>query len=315
VTRAVAWLVVLPWAAWAIARLFGLERGYPLVPLMAFAPYAALAGLLAAVVAGALRRWVPLVVALAAFAVLALGVLPRVHADPAVDAGARPGPHLRVLAANVHAGATPAADIVALVRREHVDVLSVEELTPELDHELARAGLGRLLPHRVATPRPLGLGVGMFTRERLAPLRAPSGLTNPVPAAVLTVPGAPPVEFYAVHTAAPFASVRTREWKRDLRTLPPAASPGALRILAGDFNATLDHAELRRLIGTGYEDAAEEAGAGLKPTWPFNGRRIPPVTIDHVLADVRAGTGEVRTLPLPRSDHRAVLAELVLPRR
>jgi hypothetical protein len=34
-----------------------------------------------------------------------------------------------------------------------------------------------------------------------------------------------------------------------------------------------------------------------------------------VLADVRCGTGEVRTLPLTRTDHRAVLAELILPRR
>ena len=33
-----------------------------------------------------------------------------------------------------------------------------------------------------------------------------------------------------------------------------------MRILAGDFNATLDHAELRRLIGRGYHDAAEQAG-------------------------------------------------------
>jgi endonuclease/exonuclease/phosphatase (EEP) superfamily protein YafD len=315
VSRAVAWLVVLPWAAWAIARLFGLERGYPLVALMALTPYAAVAALLAAAIAGALRRWLPFTVAALAFATLALGILPRVRADAAVDEGARPGPHLRVLAANVHAGATPAADIVRLVRQQRVDVLTVEELTPEADRELARAGLGRLLPHRVATPRPLGLGVGLFTRERLAPLRGPSNLTNPVPAGILTVAGAPPVEMYAVHVAAPFSAGRTREWQHDLRALPPAASPGALRILAGDFNATLDHAELRRLLGTGYEDAAEEAGAGLHPTWPFDGRRRPPVTIDHVLADVRAGTGEVRTFPLPRSDHRAVLAELVLPRR
>jgi endonuclease/exonuclease/phosphatase (EEP) superfamily protein YafD len=315
VTRALAWLVVLPWAAWAIARLFGLERGYPLVALMAFAPYAAVAALVAAAVAGGLRRWVPAAVALLAFGVLALGVLARVRADAAPDEGASAGPHLRVLTANAHIGETPAADLVALVRSQRVDVLAVQELTPEFDRALAQAGLGRVLPHRVAMPLPNAHGVGLFARRPLAPLRGPAHLYNPVPAGILNVPGAPPVEVYAVHPAAPFDAEQTAAWKRDLRGLPPASSPGALRILAGDFNATLDHAELRRLLGTGYEDAAEEAGAGLKPTWPFNRRRLPPVTLDHVLADVRCGVAAVETFPLARSDHKAVLAELVLPRR
>ena len=50
--------------------------------------------------------------------------------------------------------------------------------------------------------------------------------------------------------------VRCGRWRGDLRALPPATPDGPLRILAGDFNATLDHAELRRLLDTGYEDAA-----------------------------------------------------------
>lgn len=312
--RAAAWVVVLPWAVWAVARLFGLERGYPLVPLMAFAPYAVLAGLLAAAVAGALRRPIAALVALVAVAVLAEGVLPRVRADAAPDAGATAGPHLRVLTVNAQLGAVRAGEIVRLAREQRADVLSVQELTPELDRALDQAGVGRVLPHHVTTPRPGGHGLGLFTRRPLAPLRGPAGLSNPVPAGILAVAGAPPVELYAVHPMAPFDRGRTRQWKRDLRGLPEAASPGALRILAGDFNATLDHAELRRLLDTGYEDAAEEAGAGLHGTWPFGGRRLPKVMLDHVLADVRCGTGEVRTLPLPRSDHRAVVAELILPR-
>jgi endonuclease/exonuclease/phosphatase (EEP) superfamily protein YafD len=84
----------------------------------------------------------------------------------------------------------------------------------------------------------------------------------------------------------------------------------------GDLNATLDHHELRRLISTGYEDAAGEAGSGLHPTWPRGGRRLLPlsVTIDHVLADARCGVGTVRAFDVPGTDHRALLAELILPR-
>ena len=103
-------------------------------------------------------------------------------------------------------------------------------------------------------------------------------------------------------------------WRADLRAVPRATPSSRLRILAGDFNATLDHAELRRLIDSGYVDAAAEVGAGLRATWP-NARRLPPpVTIDHVLADARAGVQEFSVHPIPGTDHRAVFAELVLPR-
>jgi endonuclease/exonuclease/phosphatase (EEP) superfamily protein YafD len=87
-----------------------------------------------------------------------------------------------------------------------------------------------------------------------------------------------------------------------------------VRILAGDFNATLDHAEFRRVLDRGYEDAADQVGTGLRATWPANGRLTLPVTIDHVIADERCGVRDVRVLPVPGSDHRAVLAVLELPR-
>ena len=89
------------------------------------------------------------------------------------------------------------------------------------------------------------------------------------------------------------------EWRDDLRALPPATPEGAVRILTGDFNATLDHAELRRVIDRGYEDAADEVGSGLRATWPAGRRFPPPVTIDHVIADERCGVRSVRVLPSP----------------
>jgi len=84
--------------------------------------------------------------------------------------------------------------------------------------------------------------------------------------------------------------------------------------MAGDFNSTLDHGQFRELLGRGYEDAAAEVGAGLRATWPANRRFPPPVTIDHVIADARCGVRAVRVFGVPRSDHRAVFAELELPR-
>ena len=83
-----------------------------------------------------------------------------------------------------------------------------------------------------------------------------------------------------------------------------------MRILAGDFNASLDHAAMRRLLDRGYKDAAAQVGAGLIPTWPAN-KRIPPIiTIDHVLVDHRVGVKAVSVHDVPGTDHRAVFAEL-----
>jgi endonuclease/exonuclease/phosphatase (EEP) superfamily protein YafD len=85
--------------------------------------------------------------------------------------------------------------------------------------------------------------------------------------------------------------------------------------MAGDFNATLDHDAMRRVLDTGYEDAADVVGAGLQPTWPA-GKKVPAaVAIDHVLADKRVGVRAVSVHTVPGTDHRAVFAELRLPGR
>jgi endonuclease/exonuclease/phosphatase (EEP) superfamily protein YafD len=84
-------------------------------------------------------------------------------------------------------------------------------------------------------------------------------------------------------------------------------------LLAGDFNATLDQSQLRDLLDRGYRDAGSVAGKGLEPTFPREGHLIPPVTIDHVLADSRLGIVDYGVEELSGSDHRAIHAELALP--
>ena len=96
-----------------------------------------------------------------------------------------------------------------------------------------------------------------------------------------------------------------------------AAAPVALQELTGDGAAdtsTLDHREMRRLIDTGYRDAASVVGAGWRPTWPYDEKwYMPGVTLDRVLADRRIGVRSARPHRISGSDHKAFYAELVLP--
>lgn len=297
-------------ALFALMRLLGLERGYPLVPIAAFAPWVAIAAAITVALAGALRRWWPAAVAAAAGAVLVALVLPRAFGEPTAAVGS-PGPALRVLAANVSFGQAHADDLVQLASELDADALVVTELTPRFAATLRRAGVDRLLPHTALAAEPNARGTGIYSRLRLAGrgVEHLPGSGFAMPHARLVVPGAQAVRLAGVH-AAPPTSVGA--WAEDLEALPPPES-NTVTILAGDFNATLDHAEFREVLDRGYADAAETLGQGLTFTWPTN-RRIPPlVAIDHVIADARIGVRAFSAHDLDGTDHRAAFAELQLP--
>jgi endonuclease/exonuclease/phosphatase (EEP) superfamily protein YafD len=312
VTRVLAWLLVVPIGAWVVMRLFGLERGFPLVPLVAFTPLVVVGSVAVIAVAALLRQPVAALVAAVLAILLVVLVAPRALGGPSEPDGPA-GARLRVLSANMQFGTGSAEALVALARDVRADVLAVQELTPSLASELDASGLAELLPERVIEPQPRGTGIGLYARIPLTPGPITGRLRNPLAAATARPSGGPALELMAVHVTPPFRH-QVAGWRADLRSVPRAQPDGRLRILAGDFNATLDHAELRDLLDSGYVDAAAEVGAGLRATWPDDRRLPPPVTIDHVIADERVGVREFSVHRIPGTDHRAVFAELLLPR-
>ena len=309
--RGLRWGLAGALVAWTVIRLLGLERGWPLVPLLAFTPWVAALALVAAVIGAVLRRRLFALVAGACAFVLAVAIAPRLVPNRApADA---PGVRLRVLAANVAGDPAAAGDFVALLRRLRPDVVSVVELSPEVVRAYDAAGMPSVMPQRVLRPRPGFDGTGLYARLPLRTAPGPEATTFAITAAAASPRGAAPLELFAVHVQAPTSPGEASDWKRDLRALPPTGD-GGLRVLAGDFNATLDHAELRRLLDRGYRDAAEQAGSALRTTWSTEASPLPPtVTIDHVLADRRVRVASARPVTLPGSDHKGLLAELVLP--
>ncbi|MFC4058235.1 endonuclease/exonuclease/phosphatase family protein [Planomonospora corallina] len=308
--RRLAWAAVVPFAVWAVARVAGLERGSLPTQIISATPYVA-AGSLVPVLTGVLARSrSATAVALVAAAVLGSSVLPRAVGSAEPTAGA--GTPLRVLTVNLLFGQADTGAVMDLVRRLKPDVLSTQELTPEMVERLDAAGLAELFPHRVLQADWGASGSGLYSRYPMTPLE---GLFRPVghnmPAARVAPPGAEPFEIVDVHPYAPIGE-EVDEWEAGLDSLPPASS-GTVRVLAGDFNASLDHAAFRRLLDRGYADAADLTGQGLVPTWP-SGRRMPPViTIDHILVDRRVSVRAVSVHTVPGTDHRAVFADLRLP--
>lgn len=288
----------------AALRLFGVDGNRYTAALMALTPYWTACGMLLGIIALTMRHWWIGVGVVAVSVPLMVTLLPRMVAATQPPAAGR---RLRIMSSNLYLGRADPKTIVQLVRDNQVDVLNLLELTPQEAEELERAGLFEVLPHRVFESAFGGAGSGIASRYPVTPLSLAGPSLLRQPSARVDLGGAS-VEVVAVHVIPPTTSTRT--WKNEVAGLPRPAD--TVRILAGDFNATLDHATLRRLLNAGYDDAADRAGSGLEPTWPS---RVfsPPVTIDHVLVDRRVAVHAYRVLNTPGSDHRAVYVELTLP--
>jgi endonuclease/exonuclease/phosphatase (EEP) superfamily protein YafD len=312
-SRRMEWAVAGALAGWAGARLAGADRLRSAeawaVPLLSFTPQVTAGAWVSALL---LRGAGPAAATAVAGAALTAAVGPR--AVPSRQPPAA-GPALRVLTANLLAGRAVAEVVAGLACRKHADVLFVQELTDDAAARLERAGLGDLLPHRVTQPTPRGARGSIYARY---PLR--DGPPDPPPSAArctawLDLPSGQSVQLACIHAAPPkppWSPGATARWRSQLAAL---AAPGySPRILAGDFNATLDHAQFRQLLRRGYVDAASQVGNGLSPTWgPQPGRRPVLLAIDHVLIDRRCAVLTTSAHSLTGSDHRALYAELRLP--
>lgn len=278
----------------------------PLIVLAAFAHQTMWAAPLAVLLLVSVRRWYATGAA-AVVLLLAIATQAPLYAGSDVPAS---GASLTVLQADLQVGSADPDALVRMVVDHRVDVLMTEELTPAERDRLVGAGLATALPHRFdAALAGGGGGLAIWSRYPLTPQHNFGGFELGVLQAVVHPDAAPPITVIAVHLLPPYP-YPSGEWSREMDRLRPIlenAAPPA--VVAGDFNATTDHAQFRDLLTRGWRDAAEYLGAGYLPTYPTD-RWFPPViAIDHVLSR-GVPARDVATLALPGSDHRALLVHL-----
>jgi endonuclease/exonuclease/phosphatase family metal-dependent hydrolase len=312
----ISWAVAGGLAALAAVRITEADRvrqaEIPAVALVSFTPQVAAAAPWAALGLRLAGRRGPAVTAAVAGAALSWVVRSRGNPRPQPAAE---GPVLRVVTLNVYFGLADAEVIVGLVRKSDADVLFLQELTADAVTRLKQAGLEDLMPHSRLELRGGPRGSGIYSRYPLGDGPAVPPTTMAHPSALLQLPRGDTVELICVHPVAP--GLRrwggAARWREELAVLPP---PGELpRVVAGDFNASLDHAAFRGLLALGYADAAVQTGKALTPTWGAPGRERAVLTLDHVLVDPGCAVLDYSVNYVPRSDHRAVYAEIQLPGR
>ena len=293
-------------------------RNFPSLVLAVGSPYTWLAAVAALLIAASCRRLVLSIIAVVVI-VATLGVqVSWYYLGQPADVGAYQ--EIRVLSSNLRLGRADPGFVVTLADG-NADVVTVAELTAEEVQRLQRAGIEEAFPYSHLIPAPGAGGIGMWSRYPLTVVSEPRHRGVVVPAARLEIPG---LRFRpllgSIHVYSPVAGDdnTVADWndgmtsaKRQLDSFARIAGPAAV-IVGGDYNSTPDMRQFRDLLTDGYRDAVEQSGSGFTPTFPSN-RKIPPVlTIDHVLTR-NAAAESVRTVKVPGSDHRALLATVRVP--
>ena len=246
-----------------------------------------------------------------------------ISADPADWDGA-----LTTFSFNTHYSEAHKVELAVAIRRAAAEVVVLPETSAEYGQAiadlLAQDGLRYTVfsagdQKDAADPTTVLVSAVIGDYEQAqAPAGAGHGTVLLRPAGEAELNGHRRPTILGVHTHAPVPG-SMEEWLASVEVVVgqcrggadgtgPAPEPGL--VVAGDFNATLDHAPMKDLGGCA--DAGLEAGIGGVSTWPTSSHTtLLGSPIDHVLADSstwRARSASVLTLS--GSDHRALVVEL-----
>ncbi|AOW94746.1 hypothetical protein BFN03_10025 [Rhodococcus sp. WMMA185] len=308
---AVGWLAVAVGVFGVALRLLDVQS-QRLIMLVSAAPYLMVGGAVGVVLLALARHWVGFAVALAVAVAAILSQGPLYVANESVTAS---GPELTVMQANIWLGNADATSLVRQIRDRDVDVLTVNELTPEALDRLRNAGIESTLPFSFLRPGHGAEGTGIWSRYPLSDeVHHPEFVLSALSARVNLADDVS-TALYAFHPVPPWPTdpaVWAGEMDRIRAILEAIPAESGPVIVSGDFNATRDHVKYRNLVTGRYRDAADQAGAGIQNTYPADRQPFPPmIAIDHIVVG-GAHARSVQPVVLAGSDHRGLIANIVL---
>jgi vancomycin resistance protein VanJ len=241
---------------------------------------------------------VPLVV------LIALSLAPLLFAAPSATDAA---PNLRVLSLNLWANNTRLPQTALFLRFSRADVIVLQEVLCEQSDPLFEA-LRAEYPHQFrASERCFGQAIlskhpivttGRENYKHRQPIWIWAELTVGMQIVRVT-------SVHLSHPTQPFDQVENvAELAHYARTVTSA------HVMAGDFNLT-PHSWL--LSKFSWQSGMRRHGT-YRASWPGH-RAFPAFLIDHVFTSEGIARADFRVLPFAGSDHRPVVADLVLPRR
>ncbi|GHH82274.1 endonuclease/exonuclease/phosphatase family protein [Streptomyces capitiformicae] len=297
-------------------RVADIDGFTPVTQLLAFLPWLLAPTGLALLLSALARSWTGLTWGVVLLGALAWYIEPY---GKAAQPDGTPLARVRVMTSNVQFGQGTDA-LIRAVDRDRPDIVFVEECQATCMADL-RDTFGDLSGENPAYPyRQAVEGYGSDGSVILSrfPLKAadPIPATMGMPGAVADVEGNP-VRLRLAHPMPPLPG-ELGTWRRELGALraDAAADTRTPTIIAGDFNATQDHAAFRALLDTGLSDAARLLGEDRTPTWPARTTPTIGAQIDHVLVSAKDFSArKVRFQELSGTDHHAVTVDLTLHQR
>ncbi len=326
----IMWLGMLVVLVLMAARMVpaSMASGRMIPELVSFVPFAVLPTLAVVVLAFLFHRRFLTVVSAVCLVILVswhIGYfLPRHPLSPeatqatSISTGTSPNTQdnvVRVMTVNTLHGGASAAQIVATVREQKVEVLALQEVTPSMLNDLKNAGIYQVLPHYVfgASGQWDNGGTNVLfsvvqmddQNTNLLPIE-----TSSMPAGDLTL-GGKAVRFVSAHPNSPHKGGQGL-WSEGLGTIQSLAGYDHSYVIMGDFNATWDHARFRELLGDTFVDAGEQAGEGFHMSYPANSKIPPMIEIDHIVYTKGSGirVGNLQNVEIAGTDHKALLATL-----
>lgn len=313
-------------------QFFNLEQTYPFAQLVSvrglvlggFLVLAVLALLL--LFARPLRGFAASVLIVALVGAGAVGVIGAVRGFGASALPEKSEDSVRVLTWNTAGEAVSAEHVAQQILDQEADIVALPETTQAVGEQIAlmlrEQGHPMWVHHVQFRPDvPDGpqswqttvlVAPGLGEYSVIESSKDGTSNTGSVPSAVLMPIDGDGPTIVAVHAVAPRME-EMEQWRSDLQWIADQCPQGDF-ILAGDFNATVDHMAPLGLDGgdIGYcRDTASRTGNGLAGTWPSS---LPPLAgapIDHVMASPNwEPSASIVLDDAGGSDHRALVVQL-----